>query len=198
VNADLSVAPEIAQLAMPLMNLPPPPGSAPRHDATTGQLATALSRLAVAPQRWWDLVRFNPDGPARIAVPAPFEAWLLVIPPGHAAACPCHLATLVAGEASEGSAPPGPAARAGLGQAMAGRAALRPGRVRVHAPGTAGHAVISAGHGYSVSLHASALPAPQPCRRLKPCRRLSLAAYREITIAADAAAGAPGQTEAHD
>jgi hypothetical protein len=150
VNADLSVAPEIAQLAAPLALAVPPrgngwPASGQRghdplgrdgHQATTGRLAAGLSMLAAAPQRWWDLVRFSPDGPARIAVPAPFQAWLLVLPPGQEAACDCELATLVAGEAA------------------AGGSRLRQGRVRVHgAPGQHGHA--STGHGYSVTLHAS-------------------------------------------
>jgi hypothetical protein len=135
VNADLSVAPEIAQLAMPLMHVPSPAGRTPLRDATTGQLATGLARLAVTPQRWWDLVRFNPDGPARIAVPASFEAWLLVIPPDHTVTCRCGLATLVAGEAA------------------CGTARLSQGRVRVHGSASA-HVHASVGHGYSVSLHA--------------------------------------------
>jgi hypothetical protein len=135
VDADLSVAPEIAQLAMPMMHVPSPAPRASWPHATTGQLATALSRLAAAPQRWWDLVRFNPDGPARIVVPAPFEAWLLVIPPAHSVTCRCELVTLVAGEAACGTAP------------------LSLGRVRVHGS-AAGHVHASVGHGYSVSLHA--------------------------------------------
>ena len=152
MNADLSVAPEIAQLAIPAA-APPPGAGLPSHDplgrdplghgplghgrrrATTGQLATGLSLLATAPQRWWDLVRFDPDGPARVAVPAPFEAWLLVLPPGQAAKCDCELALLIAGETSAGDSP------------------LRQGRVRVHgAPGEHLHA--SADHGYCVTLHA--------------------------------------------
>jgi hypothetical protein len=139
VNADLSVAPEIAQLAAPLAVIPAPLGhAAPAPTAaTTGQLATALSRLAAAPERWWDLVRFNPDRPARIPVPAPFDAWLLVIPPGQEAKCDCQQATLVAGDASEGTR------------------ALRQGRVRVNGGG-AHHLVRAAGQGYSVSLHAGA------------------------------------------
>jgi hypothetical protein len=147
VNADLSVAPEIAQLAAPLANVPAPQGTlstpyalqTPYARPTTGQLATALSQLAAAPQRWWDLVRFSPDQPARIAVPAPFEAWLLVIPPGQAAGCRCELATQIAGEAIEES----------------GRTGRPPrqGRVLVHAPGSQ-HVIRSAGHGYSVTLHA--------------------------------------------
>lgn len=137
MNADLSVAPEIAQLAAPLAVIPAPLGHAAPAAATTGQLATALSRLAAAPERWWDLVRFNPDRPARIPVPAPFEAWLLVIPPGQEAKCDCQLATLVAGDASEGTG------------------ALRPGRVRVNGGG-AHHLVRAAGQVYSVSLHTGA------------------------------------------
>ncbi len=159
MNADLSVAPEIAQLAAPLVapaeehGAPAhaplghgPLGQAPLghgplghgpHQATTGRLATGLSMLAAAPQRWWDLVRFNPDDPARIAVPAPFEAWLLVLPPGQETKCDCELATLVAGEAADENS------------------RLRHGRVRVHgAPGEHLHA--STGHGYSVTLHAGA------------------------------------------
>jgi hypothetical protein len=130
LNTDFSVAPEIARLAAPLVPAQPETPN-PRTD---GRVAADLADLAAAPQRWWDLVRFNPDGPARIAVPAPFEAWLLVIPPGHKAACRCDLATLVAGEADADSAQ------------------LRQGRVRVH--GSAGeHVHASVGHGYSVSLH---------------------------------------------
>jgi hypothetical protein len=148
VNADLSVAPEIAQLATPLMDVPSPAGRPPRPPATTGQLASELSGLAAAPQRWWDLVRFNPDGPARIIVPAPFDAWLLVIPPGHAAGCSCGLATLVAGEAIEDPAP--------VSARPAGATRLRPGRVRVNGLGSrGGHAVLAVGHGYSVTLHAA-------------------------------------------
>jgi hypothetical protein len=148
VNADLSVAPEIAQLAAPLAIVPAPQRPAQgapqtpyarRSIPTTGQLAAALSQLAAAPQRWWDLVRFSPGQPARIAVPAPFEAWLLVIPPGQAAECHCELATQIAGEAVEES----------------GRTGRQPrqGRVLVHAPGSQ-HVIRSAGHGYSVTLHA--------------------------------------------
>ena len=149
MNADLSVAPEIAQLAAPLVapaqghgaSAPGPLDHGPRGHGrphpTTGQLAAGLSMLAAAPQRWWDLVRFDPDGPARIAVPGPFGAWLLVLPPGQEAKCDCELATLVAGEAADGGS------------------RLRQGRVRVHgAPGEHLHA--STGHGYCVTLHAGA------------------------------------------
>jgi hypothetical protein len=164
VNADLSVAPEIAQLAAPLALVLSSQRHAqtPSARLTTGQLAAELSRLAAAPQRWWDLVQFNPDRPARVAVPASFEAWLLVIPPGQAAECRCGLGTQIAGDAIEvpGSAAevPGSTVPASAGAARAGARApkarqLRQGRVLVHAPGGQ-HVIRSAGHGYSVSLHA--------------------------------------------
>jgi len=137
VNADLSVAPEIAQLAT-ASALPPRPRStaAPR---TAGRAAGELTRLAAAPQLWWDLVRFDPAGPVRIPVPGTAGAWLLVLPPGATAACDCGYATLLAGEAAE-SAP------------------LHAGRVRVHGR-PAPHLVRGAGHGYSVSMHLAAATA---------------------------------------
>jgi len=135
LNADLSVAPEIAQLAAPLL-LPPRsrPGATPRTD---GRHAAQLRELAADPQRWWDLVRFDPGGPLRIPVPGMPGCWLLVLPPGAAIVCECRYATLLAGEAAEAGRP------------------LRPGRIRVHG-GTSAHRVAGAGHGYSVSLHRAA------------------------------------------
>jgi len=144
LNADLSVAPEIAQLAAPFAPLPHArPGARPRTD---GSRAAELSELAAAPQRWWDLVRFDPRGPLRIPVPGMDGAWLLVLPPDTATDCDCRYATPLAGEAAEAGRP------------------LRPGRVRVHgAPARHGtsarhgapvrHRVTGAGHGYSVTLH---------------------------------------------
>lgn len=134
MNADLSAAPEIAQLAARL----PAQATPPR---TAGQAAAELARLAAAPQRWWDLVRFDPDGPVRIPVPGAAGAWLLVLPPGVTADCDCTCATLLAGEAAESAALPGAPPKP-----------LRPGRVRVHGR-RAPHRARGAGHGYSVSLH---------------------------------------------
>ena len=132
MNADLSVAPELAQLAAPV-----PQGVSGRvvpPGASIGQAAGMLGRLAAATRLWWDLVRFDPDGPVRVPVPGADGAWLLVLPPGAAADCDCRYATLLAGEASEGPA------------------RLHPGRVRVRGR-PAPHLVRGAGHGYSVSLH---------------------------------------------
>jgi hypothetical protein len=138
LNTDLSVAPEIALLAAPVV---PAQTDAPRP-RTDGRLAGDLADLAAAPQRWWDLVRFDPEGPLRIPLPGPAGAWLLVLPPGAAAACDCGQATALAGEAVETTGP----ADAGAARP------LRPGRVLVH--GTrAPHRLLSAGHGYSVTLH---------------------------------------------
>ena len=147
MNADLSVAPEIAQLAASFV--PPPQARAGATPRTDGSRAAELSELAAAPQHWWDLVRFDPDGPLRISVPGTDGAWLLVLPPGTVTDCDCRYATPLAGEAAEAGRP------------------LRPGRVRVHgaptahgAPtvhgGPARHRVAGAGHGYSVTLHRAA------------------------------------------
>jgi hypothetical protein len=137
LNADLSVAPEIAQLAAPFVLPPQSRESVAPH--TVGRKAGQLSELAAAPQRWWDLVRFDPDAPLRVPVPGTAGAWLLVLPPGAVTDCDCGYATLLAGEVAE-----------------AGRA-LRAGRVRVHGGG-ATHRLLGAGHGYSVSLHCAARP----------------------------------------
>jgi hypothetical protein len=149
VNADLSVAPEIAQLAV--SSVPPPQARALPAPHTAGRIAAALSGLAAAPQRWWDLVRFDPDGPVRIPVPGADGSWLLVLPPGATADCDCRYATLLAGEAAETplpqTKPPAPAAKP-----PAPARPLRPGRVRVHGRHAA-HRIQGAGHGYSVSLH---------------------------------------------
>jgi len=149
VNADLSVAPEIAQLAVSLG--PPPQARAIPSPRTVGRIAAALSGLAAAPQRWWDLVRFDPDGPVRIPVPGADGGWLLVLPPGAAADCDCRYATMLAGEAAESPLPP-PPARLPPAPAPAPARPLRPGRVRVHGR-HAPHQIRGAGHGYSVSLH---------------------------------------------
>jgi hypothetical protein len=138
VNADLSVAPEIAQLAAPFIQ-PRTGRAAPRTD---GRTAADLAELAAAPQHWWDLVRFDPDGPVRVTLPGAAGAWLLVLPPGTDADCACQQATALAGEAVEEA--PG---------AGAGRP-LRPGRVLVHGSG-APHRLRAAGPGYSVTLHAT-------------------------------------------
>ena len=132
MNADLSVAPEIAQLAAPFV--PPPQSRAAAAPRTDGRLAGELSRLAAAPQGWWDLVRFDPGGPLRIPLPGAGGSWLLVLPPGTVTGCDCRYATLLAGEAAEEGRP------------------LRAGRVRVHGRPSV-HLLRGAGHGYSVSLH---------------------------------------------
>jgi hypothetical protein len=140
LNTDLSVAPEIALLAAPLV---PAQTDAPAP-STDGRLAGDLADLAAAPQRWWDLVRFDAGGPVRIPVPGAPGAWLLVAPPGATDECDCGQATALAGEAVETSGP---------GAAGTARP-LRPGRVLVHGS-RAPHRLLTAGHGYSVTLHAA-------------------------------------------
>jgi len=136
VNADLSVAPEIAQLADPFV----PARYVTAAPRTDGRVAADLADLAASPQRWWDLVRFDQQGPVRIPVPDAPGTWLLVLPPGAAADCDCKQATALAGEAVEardGAAPGRP---------------LRPSRIRVHGTPVPHH-IRTVGPGYSVTLH---------------------------------------------
>jgi hypothetical protein len=147
VNADLSVAPEIAQLADPFV--PPSHTAVPRTD---GRAAGDLADLAAAPERWWDRVRFDERGPVRIPLPDAPGAWLLVLPPGTTADCDCWQATALAGEAVETAARDELAGAAAPSRTVAPHRPLRPGRVRVH--GTpAPHRVRAVGPGYSVTLH---------------------------------------------
>jgi hypothetical protein len=101
--------------------------------------------LAATPERWWELVRFDPDRSVLIEVEdqPEYGAWLVVLPPGHAGQdCDCDVATVIAGEATEGAA---------------GSAVLRPGPTRVHGPG---HRLHGRGAGYSITLHARAHSKP--------------------------------------
>ena len=142
MNTDFSVAPEIARLAAPLVPAQPETPN-PRTD---GRVAADLADLAAAPQRWWDLVRFNSDAPVRIALPDVPGTWLLVLPPGVTTDCDCQQATALAGEAVETAI-----AAAAPGERASTRP-LRPGRVRVHGT-SAPHRLRTAGPGYSVTMH---------------------------------------------
>jgi len=146
----MSVAPEIAILAEASMFVPAQPirAGAPGVRPTLGTLARHLRLLAAAPERWWGLVRFDPDRSVRIQVEdrPDYHAWLVVLPPARAGQqsagqdCDCDVATVIAGEATEG----GPDA-----------AVLRPGSTRVHGRR---HRLRGHGTGYSISLHARAVP----------------------------------------
>jgi len=162
----MSVAPEIARLAEDVLLVPAGPAlpSAPDPDRPEGQagnkltlgtLAGRLRSIAATPERWWGLVRFEPDRPVEITVEedAACRTWLVILPPGDAGqVCDCDVATMFAGEATEGTPD---------------SAVLRPGPVRVHGQqhgthgqqhGTHGqqHALRGRGSGYSISLHARA------------------------------------------
>jgi len=147
LTADMSVAPEIARLAEAVLIVPAPPAAppAPGPDLggplTLGTLARRLRSIAATPERWWGLVRFEPDRSVQVTVEecAAYRAWLVVLPPGHAGqSCDCDVATMIAGEPAEGT-PAG--------------AVLRPGPVRVHG---GRHGLHGRGPGYSISLHARA------------------------------------------
>jgi hypothetical protein len=168
--ADMSAAPEIAILADATLFVPaqPParrqhgqrgepiahgepgahvgngrPGGQPSAPPTLGTLARQLRLLAASPERWWGLVRFDPDRSVRIEIEdqPEYGAWLMILPPGDAGQdCDCHVATVIAGEATEGAP---------------GSAVLRPGPTRVHGRR---HRLRGHGAGYSISLHARAIP----------------------------------------
>lgn len=153
---DFSVAPEIAQLANPLV----PAQHATAVPRTDGRIAGDLVDLAAAPERWWDLVRFDERGPLRIPLPDAPGTWLLVLPPGTTTSCDCYQATALAGEAVE-------ITRAGMSgaaslpygrqrSAQEANRPLRPDRVHVHGA-LAPHRISTVGHGYSVTLHVSPL-----------------------------------------
>ena len=142
----MSVAPEIAILAEAARLVPAQPAGAQAAtrvpevpQVTLGTLARQLRMLAATPERWWGLVRFDPDRSVKIRVEdqPEYEAWLVVLPPGDSGRdCDCDVATVIAGEATEGAP---------------GSAMLRPGPTRVHGPR---HRLRGHGAGYSISLHA--------------------------------------------
>jgi hypothetical protein len=152
LTADMSVAPEIARLAgavrlvpvQPALPGPPGPdrlGDHAENPLTVGTLARRLRAIAATPERWWGLVRFEPDRSVTVPVEecGAYRAWLVILPPGDAGqSCDCDVATMIAGEVTEGT------------QADA---VLRTGRVRVHG---GPHTLRGQGSGYSISLHARA------------------------------------------
>jgi hypothetical protein len=159
MSADMSVAPEIARLAEDVLFVPAQPLAYPPHDQagsaavsptrvpptpvppTVGTLARRLRLLTASPERWWNLVRFDPARSVRIVVEdqPEYGAWLVVLAPGDAGLdCDCDVATMIAGEATEGTP---------------GSAVLRPGSTRVHGQP---HWLRGRGAGYSISLHARA------------------------------------------
>ena len=157
LTADMSVAPEIAILAGASLLIPAQPARETSGQAgtrpTLGTLARHLRILAASPERWWGLVRFDPDRSVRIEIEdqPEYGAWLVVLPPAHAGQqsagqqsagqdCDCDVATVIAGEVTEGAP---------------GGAVLRPGATRVHGQR---HRLRGHGAGYSISLHARATP----------------------------------------
>jgi hypothetical protein len=169
LTADMSVAPEIARLAEAVLLIPaqgpqtaPPDGRA-EHSPTLGALAGRLRSIAATPERWWGLVRFEPGRSVQITVEecAAYRAWLVVLPPGGAGqSCDCDVATMIAGEATEGTSASAEGASASAGGTSAS-AVLRPGPVRVHGERHAGrhgerHRLHGRGTGYSISLHVRA------------------------------------------
>ncbi len=161
----MSVAPEIARLANAVLLGPDQPTAVPTRTAagpsgpaapaassaapppTLGALARRLRSIAGTPERWWGLVRFERDRPVKVTVEecASYQAWLVILPPDDAGqGCDCDVATMIAGEATEGT----PASEV-----------LRPGVLRVHGQR---HGLRGRGAGYSISLHVRASVGNRP------------------------------------
>jgi len=159
-----------------LISAPPMRTGTPGQEGarpTLGTLARQLRLLAAAPERWWGLVRFDPDRSVRIPVEdrPEYRAWLVVLPPAQASQqsagqqsagqdCDCDVATVIAGEATDG----GP-----------GSAVLRPGSMRVHGQR---HRLRGHGAGYSISLHARAVPPTSDPTSANPRPALSKSSAR--------------------
>jgi hypothetical protein len=161
----MSVAPEIAILAQASLLIPAQPTrtGTPGARPTLGTLARLLRVLAASPERWWGQVRFDPDRSVRIEIEdrPEYGAWLMVLPPvpsgqphageqGAGQDCDCDVATVIAGEVTEGSP---------------GGAVLRPGSTRVHGQR---HRLAGYGAGYSISLHARATPSNRAAASPRP------------------------------
>jgi hypothetical protein len=154
----MSVAPEIARLAEEVLLGPDQPAGAASSPAgaasssaapppTLGALARRLRSIAATPERWWGLVRFERDRPVKVTVEecGSYQAWLVILPPDDAGRrCDCDVATMIAGEATEGT----PASEV-----------LRPGVLRVHGQR---HGLRGRGAGYSISLHVRASVGNRP------------------------------------
>jgi hypothetical protein len=146
----MSVAPEIARLAEAALIVPAQSAVSPRdaqapqnpgRPLTLGTLSRQLRMIAATPERWWSLVRFDRDRSVKIRLEEHpfFEAWLMVMPPSDVGQdCDCDVVTIIAGEATDGTA---------------STAVLRPGPLRVHGQQ---HQLRGQGTGYSISLHARA------------------------------------------
>jgi hypothetical protein len=156
----MSAAPEIARLAGTVLLVPDQavatpsgpgrpevsagpdrPAAAAAIPPTLGTLARQLRSIAATPERWWSLVRFERDRAVKVTVEqrASYEAWLVIVPPDDAGqGCDCDVATMIVGEATEGT----PSSEV-----------LRPGVLRVHGQR---HALRGRSAGYSISLHVRA------------------------------------------
>jgi hypothetical protein len=128
------------------------PAAAPSEPArlTVGELARAVSRLAVDAGRWCHLVRFDDDRPMSVEPPGDVAIRLTTWPPGFRSApdgpdAATQVIMVLAGELEEHAiSPRGAATRS-----------LRPNRVRVHGSGHV-HELFNPGPTYAISLHACA------------------------------------------
>jgi hypothetical protein len=138
VNLDMSAAPEIALLAVPVQ----PSIARPRN--TLGGLARELRLIASHPERWWEAVRYHSDSSETITLGVfGVTAWVGVLAPGDPGLyCSCDLMMLIAGDAVEESVADGGSVTT----------PLQAGRMRVHGQGLV-HQIRAASAGFAVTLH---------------------------------------------
>lgn len=161
MNLDISVAPELAQLArVPAFAQPFGTNNGISLPVTAGRLAGLVRAAAADPARWRHLVRFDPSRRVHVRLPAApgCELWLVTTPPGyrgepHDDRPGCEALTVVAGELSERT----------ITAAGAVDLPLRPNRIRVHGRGHL-HETINPGSSYAISLcaHTAAATAGTP------------------------------------
>jgi hypothetical protein len=156
VEADFSVAPEIAQLAFASPG-PPPAGTL---EPTIGAMAALLREFAACPARWMQLVRLEPGGPVtrRVGTKDGRDVRVVVTPPGYRAwgrgeEATVEVLAVVTGELSEDA----------CSAAGVVRRHLVPGKILVRGDRRHWRETGNPGPGYAVSLHVT-------CRRQAPAQ----------------------------
>jgi hypothetical protein len=149
-----SIPMNLALATVPEMTPSAPPAPTGPSVPTIGELARAVSELAVDPGRWCHLVRFDRDRPVsvdpRAGTPDGIGIRLTTWPPGYRSAPDEHDAVtrvvmVLAGELEEHT----------ISSAGAAMRPLRPNRVRVHGRGHV-HELFNPGPTYAIVVRAYA------------------------------------------
>lgn len=161
MKADFSVAPEIAQLALPW----PCPPTAGALEPTVGAMAALLREIAACPARWLDLVRLDAREPVtwRVRTEDGRDVRVVVTPPGfrvwgHGERAAAEVLVVVAGELCEDA----------CYAAGVIRRRLVPGMILVRGDRRHWRETVNCGPGHAVSLHVT-------CRRDAPAQTATVA-----------------------